>query len=363
MIYLYDPEITSKDISNVTSALKKKWLSGNTPVVKEFENKLAKYLGVKYVSSCSSGTSALHLALLASSIREGDEVIMPTLSYIATANAVKYVGAKPVFVDVDSRTWQINPEEIEKNISKKTKAIMPVHLYGGVPDLESISKIAIRYKLKVVHDAAEALGSKYKNKFSTNFKDISIISFFPNKIMTTGEGGAVISNNKKDYQLIENLKSQGLKGSVEYFHSHVGFNYRLNSLSAALGLSQIDRIEKNIKAKKILFEKYKKALEPIGFIFQNFEKNSNSSYWLVPTLVPQNVSRDKLKNHLFKNNIETRNIFYPLHKQIPYLNNSAKLSFEISESISHKGLCLPSSPSLKDEEFNKIIKSIKNYVL
>ena len=363
MIYLYDPEITRKDISNVNKALNKKWLSGNTPVVKEFEKKLAGYLGVKYVSSCSSGTSALHLALLANSVGEGDEVIMPTLSYIATANAVKYVGANPVFVDVDINTWQINTSEIEKNITKKTKAIMPVHLYGGVPDLESISKIANSYKLKVIHDTAEALGSKYKNKFSTNFKDISILSFFPNKIMTTGEGGAVITNNKKEFQLIEKLKSQGLRGDVDYIHSQIGYNYRLNSLSAALGLSQIDRIEKNIKSKKILFEKYRSALEPLGFIFQNFEKNTNSSYWLVSTLVPKNISRDKLKTFLYKNNIETRNIFFPLHKQIPYKINNSNQKYEISESISNKGLCLPSSPNLTDKEFNKIIKSIKNYVL
>ena len=363
MIYLYDPEITNKDISNVNKALMKKWLSGNTPVVKEFEKKLADYLGVKYVSSCSSGTTALHLALLASSIGEGDEVILPTLSYIATANAVRYVGANPVFVDVDSSTWQINVSEIEKKISKKTKAIMPVHLYGGVPDLESIAKIANCYKLKIIHDSAEALGSKYKNKFSTNFKDISILSFFPNKIMTTGEGGAVVTNNKKDYQLIENLKSQGLKGNIDYIHSQIGYNYRLNSLSAALGLSQIDRIEKNIKLKKILFERYKKSLEPLGFKFQNFDKNSKSSYWLVSTLVPENISRDKLKDYLYKNNIETRNIFYPLHEQSPYKNSFKNERYEISETISKKGICLPSSPNLKNEEFNKIIKSIKNYVL
>ena len=189
MIYLYDPDINSEDIKNVNRALNKKWLSGNSPIVKEFENKLADFLGVKYVSTCSSGTSGLHLALLELGIKAEDEVIMPSLSYIATANSVKYVGAKPVFVDVDYQTWQLDPYKIEAKINSKTKAIMPVHLYGGVPNLNEISKIAKKFNLKIIHDSAEALGSKFDSKYSTNFKDASVISFFPNKIMTTGEGG------------------------------------------------------------------------------------------------------------------------------------------------------------------------------
>ena len=362
MIYLYDPEITKEDIRNVNKALNKKWLSGNSPIVKEFEEKLARYLGVKYVSSCSSGTAGLHLALLGLDIKSEDEVIMPSLSYIATANSVKYVGAKPVFVDVNHDTWQLDTSKIEEKITEKTKAIMPVHLYGGVPDLNKISKIAKKYNLRVIHDAAEALGSKFNNKNSTNFKDVSVVSFFPNKIMTTGEGGAVITNNKKIYSLVENLKSQGLKDNTEYLHSHIGFNYRMNALSSALGISQIKRIKKNISLKEDLYKNYKKELEPLGFQFQKFENKSTSSFWLISVLVPKNISKNNLKQHLYKNTIETRNIFYPLHKQPPYISKFNTHELNISEKISKYGLSLPSSPTLKESEFNKIIKTIKNFV-
>ena len=362
MIYLYDPEITNEDIQSVNNALKNKWLSGNSPVVKEFENKLASYLDVKYVSSCSSGTSGLHLALLGLDIKSGDEVIMPSLSYIATANSVKYIGAKPVFVDVNYRTWQIDPIKIESAITKKTKAIMPVHLYGGVPNINEINKIARAYNLKVIHDSAEALGSKYNNKFSTNYHDVSVLSFFPNKIMTTGEGGAVVTNSKKIYSIVENLKSQGLKNNREYFHSHIGYNYRITALAAAIGIPQIKRISKNINLKKEIFNNYKLELEPLGFQFQEFENNSNSSYWLTSILVPNQISKINLKKFLTKNKIETRNVFYPLHKQPPYINNKNNQIFRNSEHISNLGLCLPSSPTLTKLEFDKIVKTIKNFV-
>jgi perosamine synthetase len=363
MIYLYNPEVTKEDIRSVNKALSKKWLSGNSPIIKEFEEKLAHFLDVKYVSTCSSGTAGLHLALLGLDIKDGDEVIMPSLSYIATANSVTYVGAKPVFVDVDERTWQLDTSKIEREITKKTKAIMPVHLYGGVPNLNEISKIANKYNLKIVHDSAEGLGSKFKNTHATNFKDISVVSFFPNKIMTTGEGGAVITNNKKVYKLIEKLKSQGLKNKTEYLHSHIGYNYRMNALSASLGASQINRINKNIQLKKKLYTDYKRELEPLGFTFQEFEDKSTSSYWLISALIPKNISKKNFKKFLYENKIETRNIFYPLHKQPPYINNDQNGFLESSEKISKFGLSLPSSPTLTEPEFKKIIKTIKNYVI
>ena len=362
MINLYDPEILDEDIHSVTNALKNKYISGNSKPVKDFENSLSNYLGVEYVSSCSSGTAALHLALLSLNIGEGDEVIMPDLSYIATANAVKYVGGEPIFIDIDELTWQIDVEKIENKITEKTKAIMPVHLYGNIPDLSSIENIAEKYNLKVIHDSAEALGSKYKNVFSTNIKDVSILSFFPNKIMTTGEGGAVCTNDKEIFNLVEKLKSQGLDGKREYFHSHIGYNYRMSALSAALGVTQIKRIENNIAKKQVLHNKYKEELEQIGFGFQLIQKEVTSSYWLITTLVPNLCSRDELKISLLKNGIETRNIFVPLHEQTPYKNSNIDEMYVNSTDISKRGICLPSSPNLSTEDFNYIIKTIKNLV-
>lgn len=360
MINLYDPEILDEDIHSVMSALQNKYLSGNSKPVKEFETSLSNYLGVKYVSSCSSGTAALHLALLSMDISHGDEVIMPALSYIATANAVKYVGGVPVFIDVDDSTWQIDIEKIENKITKKTKAIMPVHLYGNIPDLDSIAVLAEKYNLKIIHDSAEALGSKYKDTFSTNIQDVSILSFFPNKVITTGEGGAVCTNNKNIYNFVEKLKSQGLDGDREYFHSHIGYNYRMSGLSAALGIPQIKRIEDNITRKKLLFDKYKFELNKLGFKFQEVHKEVSSSFWLIATLMPESHSRDEFKTSLFGNGIETRNVFIPLSEQVPYKTSDKNNLFPNALDISERGICLPSSPGLNDKDFNFIIKTIKN---
>jgi perosamine synthetase len=362
MIKLYDPDINNSDIKSVIKALNNKELSGNTDSVKNFEKEISKFLGVKYVSSCSSGTAALHLALLSLDIGVGDEVIMPSLSYIATANSVSYVGAKPVFVDVDSKTWQIDTNKIEEKITKKTKALMPVHLYGVVPDLEKINYLASKYNLKIIHDSAEAMGSRYKNKFSTNYKDVSILSFFPNKIMTTGEGGALCTNNKEIYLRAQKLKGQGLQGKKEYVHSVIGYNYRLNSMSAALGIPQIKRIKSNISKKKDLFNKYKKYLEPINFEFQELTKNSDSSYWLIALQVPNKISRNDFKQYLYENKIETRNVFVPLHHQAPYRNLHIGENFNNSNNISKKGICLPSSPNLTDDEFSYIVNTINKFI-
>jgi len=362
MIKLYDPDIKNSDIESVLQSLKNKDLSGNTETVKTFENKLSKFLGIKYVSSCSSGTAALHLALLCTGIKKNDEVIMPNLSYIATANAVTYVGGVPVFVDIDPETWQIDVDKIEMCITKNTKAIMPVHLYGVVPELDRINRLAKKYNLKVIHDSAEALGSKYNKKYSTNFRNVSILSFFPNKIITTGEGGALCTNDKSIYEMSEKLKSQGLQGKKEYFHSDIGYNYRMSAMSAALGTPQIDRIERNIEKKKKLFDKYKFALEPSGFKFQDLSINSNSSYWLIACLVPEKISRNALKNYLYKNGIETRNVFIPLNEQLPYKHFYKKGVFPNSNLISSRGICLPSSPSLSNNDFQHIIKTIKGFI-
>lgn len=362
MINLYDPDITNSDIESVVKSLNKKHFSGNTKTVRQFEKDLSEFLEVEYVSSCSSGTAALHLALLSTDVKKDDEVIMPSLSYIATANSVSYVGGTPVFVDVDPDTWQIDINKIESKVTKKTKAIMPVHLYGVVPELNEINKIAKKYNLKVIHDSAEALGSKYKNKYSTNFSDVSIISFFPNKVMTTGEGGALCTNNKSIYKMAEKLKGQGLQGSKEYLHSHIGYNYRLSSMSAALGTPQIKRIKNNIEKKELLFYKYVEELEPLGFKFQKITKNTTSSYWLIAVNVPEKISRNKFKQFLLDNNIETRNVFIPIHQQPPYQHLNNKNEFPFSNTISKNGICLPSSPSLSEKNFKYIIKKIKEFI-
>lgn len=362
MINLYQPTITKKDIKSVTDSLEKTYLSGNSPIVEDFEKKLAQICGTKYALACSNGTLALHLALISVGLNEGDEVIVPSLSYIASANAVKYFGGKPVFVDVNEDDWQINTDLIESKISKKTKAIMPVHLYGGVPKLNKISEIAKKYKLKIIHDCAESLGSLHKGKHSSSFRDVAIHSFFPNKLITTGEGGLLVTNNLNIYKKAKKIRSQGLRGSEEYDHDIIGYNYRMPAICAALGISQADKIESNLDKKKLIFERYIQNLEKEGIKFQKSDFIVSSSHWLTVIILPTRLIRNRLQEHLYANNIETRKVFKPLNLQKPYKNLESKNYYPISEKISNLGLCIPSSPNLSidyiDYISNKIIEFI-----
>lgn len=364
MINLYQPTITKKDIQSVTSSLEKTYLSGNSIIVQNFEKKLAKVCGTKYALACANGTLALHLALLSSGLNTGDEVIVPSLSYIASANTVKYFGGNPVFVDVNEDDWQIDTNLIEAKISKKTKAIMPVHLYGGVPKINEIIEIAKHYKLKIIHDCAESLGSLYKDKHSSSYQDVAIHSFFPNKLITTGEGGVLVTNNFNIYKQAKKLRSQGLKGSEEYDHDVIGYNYRMPAICAALGISQVDKIESNLNKKRLIFDRYRKNLEHTNIKFQKNSLDSESSNWLTVVLLPTRPIRNKLQKYLLTNKVETRKVFKPLHLQKPYKDLNTKKQFPVSEKLGNLGLCLPSSPDLSNNDVdyisNKIIKFLNN---
>ena len=361
MIKLYEPKIYQEDIDLINKTLSENWISGNSPIVKDFEDKLKEFCGVKYCLSASSGTTALHLALLGSNIQKGDEVIVPSLSYIASANAVSYVQAKPIFVDVDRNTFQLDVSEIESKITDKTSAILPVHLYGVVPDLKEINNIANKYGLKIIHDAAEALGSIYENRHSVSFKDVGIVSFFPNKVITTGEGGALLTNDEEIYLKALKFRSQGLVENTDYVHDEIGYNYRISALSAALGYNQVDKIFKHIELKSKVFKKYKTELEKHGVRFQTIPNNVKSSYWLTVGIFENNINVAGLKDYLKDCNIETRRVFLPLHKQKPYLTPLTD-NFPNSEYLYNQCLCLPSYPYIKDEILDYVIKKIISYL-
>ena len=361
MIKLYEPKLYKEDIELVNKTLNEGWISGNSPIVEKFENKLKNFCQTKYCTVTSSGTTALHLSLLSSGIKKGDEVIIPSLTYIATANAVNYIGAKPVFCDVNLDDFQIDASKIEKNITKKTKAILPVHLYGGVPDLNQIKNIGNKHNLKVIHDAAEALGSEFNKKHSVSYKDVGILSFFPNKIITTGEGGAILTNNKKIYELSRKLRAQGLKKGTDYTHDIVGYNYRITAMSAALGLNQIDKIKRHRKLKTKIFNNYKNSLAKFGVNFQETKENVLHSYWLTVCIFNNNIDVSKLQKYLYKNKIETRRVFLPLPMQKPYLSNK-KNTYRNALEIYQSGLCLPSYPGLEINDQDLIIEKIINFI-
>ena len=357
MIPVAEPSLEGNELKYATEAIKTGWVSSKGKYVSLFEKKFSKFCGVKYSLSCNNGTSALHLALLALGICPGDEVIIPAFTYIATANAITYVGATPIFIDSDRKTWNINPEKIEEKITEKTKAIIPVHLYGMPCEMDKIMKIAKKYNLYVIEDCAEAHGAKYKGEKVGSFGNIGCFSFFGNKIMTTGEGGMCITNNKKLKEKIENFKNQGVDKTKTYWHNTIGFNYRMTNIQAAIGLAQLERINFLLKRRKEIFKQYSNSLKKINAIeLPPKINNIENTCWMYCIL---SNKKEKIRASLKKENIETRPLFPPITKMPPYYS---KDSYPIAEELNLKGINLPSSANLTKKEIQKICDIIKKVV-
>ncbi len=365
MIPIAEPYLNNEELENVIEAVKSGWISSKGKFIKEFENSFAKYCGRKYGVSTSNGTVALHLALVSLGVKEGDEVIVPDLTFISPANAVKYCNAKPVLVDVNKDYLGINPKKIEEKITPKTKAIILVHLYGYPCDIDAIKKVAEKHNLKIIEDAAEAHGAMYKNQKVGSFGDISCFSFYGNKIITTGEGGICLTDNKELADKIKILRDHGKEPGNKYYHSLVGFNYRMTNLQAAIGCAQLKKIDKILDKRKKIGRSYNnslKELESKGKITLPKEISwSNNVYWMYSILIENNAkhSRDEIISRLKQKGIETRPFFIPLHLMPPH---KIEGSFPISEELSKKGLNLPSSANLKKEEINRVCKEIKEIV-
>ena len=360
------PTLGKEELNNVIKAVKSGWISSWGEYIGKFEKEFAKYLGVKYTTTVSSGTSGLHLALLAFKIKKGDEVIVPDLTYVATANAVAYVGATPVMVDVESDYWCIDPKAILKAITKRTKAIIPVHLYGNMAAMTEILKIAKKHRLYVIEDAAEAHGAEYKGKKAGSLGDIGVFSFFGNKIMTTGEGGMVVTNDKKIYKRASFLKNQAQIPENRYWHPEIGFNYRMTNLQGAIGCAQLNKLNTLINKKRKIFQWYKKYLADLKDIKINQErKNTKSVYWMASLVLGKNIrkkiSRDALMKLLKKDGIETRPFFYPVSKMPMYKNNQ-RFSNPNTYTLSKRGLNLPSGVNLTEKDVKFICEKIRKII-
>ncbi len=354
-IPLYKPSISNHEKRNVLSCIKDKWISSKGEFVRKFENSFKEKFKYKFATVTTNGTTALHLALLALNLKKGDEVIVPNLTYISACNAVSYINAKPILADVNKDTWLMDEKTIEKCVSKRTKAIVLVHLYGLPYNFDMIKKIINKYKLKVIEDCAEAIGSKYKNRYVGNFGDISTFSFYGNKTITTGEGGMVVTKNKKIYEEIVKLKSQGLdifKKNNYYNHEVIGYNYRMTNICAAIGLAQLGRIDSLIKRKKEINKLYNKFLDTSNLTFQQSDKHCSSTYWLINVLFKNNQIRKNVEKKLSLKKIETRPIFVPMNKLKMYKKSDVNLKNSIN--IHFNGLSLPSYPELKNEEIRYI---------
>lgn len=361
IIPVSQPLLNGNELKYVTKCIKTGWVSSLGRYVEAFEKKFSKFCGVRYGISSSSGTTALHLALASLGIGKGDEVIIPTFTMISTANAVTYQGAIPVLVDSEKDTFNIDPERIEEKLTKKTKAIIVVHIYGHPADMDKILKIAKKYGLFVIEDAAEAHGAEYKGRKAGGIGDIGCFSFYGNKIITTGEGGMLVTNNRKIKEKAEYLRDLAFSKERHFWHKHLGFNYRMSNLQAAVGLAQIERLDEFIKIKRQNAQIYNALLRDIRGITLPHEKDyAKNVYWMYAILVENEfgISRDKLREKLAQKGIETRVFFIPIHLQ-PIYSKICKGEFPIVEEFCRKGLYLPSGLTLKKDEIEFIAKSIR----
>ncbi len=324
--------------------------------MERFERAFAEKIGVRHAATVCNGTAALHLALLALGIGAGDEVLVPTLTYVASVNAITYTGATPVFCDSLPTTWQIGPEDIRKKITKKTKAIMVVHLYGHPCDMSAITQIATENNLLIVEDCAEAFGSCYKGRFVGGIGSIATFSFFGNKTITTGEGGMVVTNSQVLFDKVNHLKGQGLAKNREYWHDVVGYNYRMTNICAALGLAQLECADSFLLRKRQIAEYYRDKLSHLPLEVHREFADTVHSYWMVSIVVGSSELRDKLRKHLLSDGIESRPFFAPVHTMPMY--SEKEYSLPTAEDLAGRGLNLPSWPGLVDAQLQKIVSCI-----
>jgi perosamine synthetase len=358
-IPVYKPSLTGNEKKYVNDCLDSTWISSKGKYIKEFETAFGSYIGVKHAASVSNGTVAIHLALVALGIGPGDEVIVPTLTYIASVNAIVYTGATPVFVDSLPDTWQIDPEDVKRKLTDKTKAIMAVHLYGHPCDMDSLTAIARSHRIFLIEDCAEAIGSKYKGKHVGVFGDISTFSFFGNKTITTGEGGMVVTNDDTLYDRSVHYKGQGLAKHREYWHDVIGYNYRMTNICAALGLAQLEQADEFIARKIEIASLYAAGFKGSKIEFHRSHPDVLHSYWMCSILVPDPDKRDALREYLAERGIETRPLFFPVHTMPMYSQKYQR--HNIAENLGWRGINLPSFPSLKDDEVKMIAKLITDF--
>jgi dTDP-4-amino-4,6-dideoxygalactose transaminase len=367
-IWLSSPHMSGNEQKYVNDAFDTNWIAPLGPYVNGFELDLANYTKSKYAAALSSGTGALHLALIMLGIESGDEVICQSMTFSASANPIAYLRASPVFVDSEEETWNMCPDQLKKAIEdriakgKKPKAIIPVHLYGMPAQMQRIMAIANEYEIPVIEDAAEALGSTIGSQSAGTFGLMGILSFNGNKIITTSGGGALISDNESYILKSRFLATQSRDNAPHYQHSEIGYNYRMSNVCAAIGRGQMEVLDEHIQLRRRNFEVYYNALKDIeGITFLEEMEGSFSNRWLSTILVDplktDGVTRETIRLELEKNNIESRPLWKPMHLQ-PVFKGAPYYGTGVSEELFDKGLCLPSGSNLKEADLNRVLEVV-----
>lgn len=352
----------------IAEAFNTNWVAPLGPNVDAFENSLSKYCGIKHTVALSSGTAAIHLALIMLGVKPGDEIIASSFTFSATINPIVYTGAIPVLIDSEPQTWNMDPDLLEKAIIDRTnrgrriKAIIVVHLYGMPANMDRIMEIADRYEIPVIEDAAEALGSKFRGIQVGTFGKMGVLSFNGNKIITTSGGGALISDDKELIDKARFLATQARDKAPHYQHSQIGFNYRMSNVLAGIGLGQMEVLDERVKARRNNYLFYKKHLEKYDEISFLDEPDSSyfSNFWLTTILLDPlktKITREDLQAALENENIESRPLWKPMHIQPVFLSSPAYVN-GVSEELFKKGLCLPSGSNMTDDDRKKILDVI-----
>ncbi len=358
-IPIYEPWLGQREEELVLETVRSTWISSAGKYIKQFEEEFAAYCGAAYGIATSNGTTSLHLAVHALGIGEGDEVIVPSLTFVACANAITYTGARPVFADVDPVTWTISPESVMTLITPRTKAIMPVHLYGQMAPMVELMALAEAHNLWVIEDAAEAHGAAIGNRRAGAWGTIGSFSFFANKIITTGEGGMLITDDAELAARCRLLRDHGMPPDRRYWHDEVGFNYRLTNMQAAVGVAQMTRIDEVIRRKREIALQYARELKDVPGITMNVERpGSTSVFWMVSALIdpPYALSRDELVVALRKEGIDSRPFFHPMDTLPPYRTSEP---CPTALSLSRRGINLPSSPMLTTAQVSRICATLR----
>ena len=364
LIPVCTPTLLGNEKKYVLECLETNWISSRGRFVDEFETKFSRYCGMRFGITTNSGTTALHLALAAIGVGEEDEVIIPSFTMISTANAANYLGAKLALVDVEPRTWNIDPGKIEKKITPRTKAVIPIHTYGHPADMDAIGAIARRRRIAVVEDAAEAIGAEYKGKKTGGFGKIAAFSLYANKIITTGEGGIIVTDDPELAERARTMRNYGFTQERHFWHKVVGFSYRMTNVQAAIGLGQLERIDDLLGARIRNAELYNSFLKDVpGIVTPPRSPECVSAYWMYGILVRDEfgLSRDELRQALADEGIETRSFFIPIHLQPIYASLYSD-EYPVSEELGTRGLYLPSSSSLKPDAIAFIADCIRRSV-
>lgn len=358
------PDLSGNEAAYVNECLRSSWISSNGPFISKFEASIAGYTRTRHAIATCNGTVALHLALTGLGIGPGDEVIVPSLTFVATANAVVYCGATPVFADSDVDTWCLSVESVARLLSRRTKAVIPVHLYGHPCDMGPLLELARRKGLWVIEDCAEALGATYEGRPIGSFGTVSTFSFYGNKLVTTGEGGMVVTDDGELAERLRLLRGQGMDPERRYWHPVVGFNYRMTNVAAAMGLAQMERIDRLLQDRKEIAGWYHQHLSDLPLLVLPSEATGTShAFWMYSLLAPTNAWRDSLMADLAQRGIETRPFFYPVHEFPMYRGCRSDNQCPAAHDLSYRGLSLPTSSYLQEPDIAIIAGEVRDLLM